>query len=125
MTNHIHLIARAKDDFQLSDIIRDYKKYTANALLKEMEKPTESRRDWILKRFEFSAVAHQRNSKYQLWTHENHAIELHSNKFIEQKLEYIHQNPVRAGLVEKAEEYLYSSAKNYGGLTCLLEIDYL
>ena len=125
MTNHIHLIARAKDNFQLSDIIRDYKKYTANALLKEMKKPTESRRDWILKRFEFSAVAHQRNSKYQLWTHENHAIELHSNKFIEQKLEYIHQNPVRAGLVEKAEEYLYSSAKNYGGLTCLLEIDYL
>ena len=125
MTNHIHLIARAKDNFQLSDIIRDYKKFTANALLKEMEKPTESRRDWILKRFEFSAVAHQRNSKYQLWTHENHAIELHSNKFIEQKLEYIHQNPVRAGIVEKAEEYLYSSAKNYGGLTCLLEIDYL
>ena len=46
-------------------------------------------------------------------THENHAVELHSAKFIKQKMDYIHQNPIRAGIVEKEEDYLYSSAKEY------------
>ena len=125
MTNHIHLIARAKENYRLSDIIRDYKKYTANQLLELIQQPTESRKDWMLKRFEFSASTQQRNSKYQIWTHENHAIELHSNEFIDQKLDYIHQNPVRAGIVEHAEDYLYSSARNYSGLSSMLEIDFL
>jgi REP element-mobilizing transposase RayT len=123
MTNHIHLIARAKDGFQLSDIIRDYKKWTANQLLEKIKEPTESRSDWMLKRFEFAASAHQRNSHYQIWTHENHAVELHSHEFMIQKLNYIHENPVRAGIVRNAEEYIYSSASNYSGLESVLEID--
>ena len=123
MTNHIHLIARAKEGFLLSDIIRDYKKYTANTLLTLIKEPTESRSDWMLKRFEFAAKRHKRNSEYQVWTHENHAIEIYSDKFLQQKLDYIHQNPVRAAIVESAEEYIYSSAKNYFCNKGLIEID--
>ena len=123
MTNHIHLIARAKEPYQLSDIIRDFKKFTANQLLPLLQLPQESRSDWMMKRFEFAARTHQRNSHYQLWTHENHAVELFTPAFTEQKLNYIHNNPVRAGIVDKPEDYVYSSARNYAGLKSVLEID--
>jgi hypothetical protein len=55
----------------------------------------------IMKRFEFAAREHQRNSHYQLWTLENHAVELLTPAFTQQKLDYIHNNLVRAGIVEK------------------------
>ena len=82
----------------------------------------ESRKDWMLNIFEFAAKQHKRNEKYQVWTHENHAEIVFSNKFIDQKIRYIHDNPVRAGIVVKAEDYLYSSARNYVGLPGLIEI---
>jgi len=59
---------------------------------------------------------------YQVWTHENHAVELYGNDFIQQKLEYIHNNPIRAGIVKNAEEYIYSSAGYYVGKESILEI---
>ncbi|MDD3079474.1 MAG: hypothetical protein PHH37_10275 [Paludibacter sp.] len=58
---------------------------------------------------------------YQLWQHNNHPIELWSNKVIDEKIDYIHQNPVEEGLVFKAEEYMYSSAIDYAGETGLLK----
>ena len=125
MTNHIHLIVRSKETHRLSDTIRDFKKFTANQLLAQIKEPTESRRDWILKRFEFAAKSHVRNSEYQVWTHENHAIELFSHSVTQQKLDYIHENPIRAGIVNKAEEYIYSSAANYAGLKGVIEVDLL
>lgn len=63
--------------------------------------------------FEFSAAHNTRASEHQVWTHENHAIELRSDKFFLQRLNYIHLNPVRAGLVREAEHYIYSSAADY------------
>lgn len=123
MSNHIHLMVRAKQE-NLPDVLRDFKKFTASRILKLIaESGTESRKDWMLKRFEFAAQRHVRNSTYQFWTHENHAVEIISNKFIDQKLNYIHENPVRAGWVEEAQEYLYSSARNYGGRVGLIDID--
>ena len=72
----------------------------------------------------FSHAAKRQNKKgdYQIWTHENHAIELYSNSFIQQKVEYIHNNPVRAGIVDNEDEYKYSSARIYSGNEGLLEI---
>jgi REP element-mobilizing transposase RayT len=125
MSNDIHLMVRSKEGFRLSDTVRDFKKFTAKNILEQLRSPTESRGDWILKRFEFAAKSHQRNSDFQVWTHENHAIELHSNDFIRQKLDYIHNNPVRAGIVELPEEYVYSSAKNYAGLKGKIEIEFV
>jgi len=77
----------------------------------------------MLKIFKDAAFKHKRNSEYQFWTHENHAEYIYSNKFIEQKIDYIHNNPVRAGIIEKPEEYRYSSAKDYAGEKGLLEIE--
>ncbi|MFC0876077.1 hypothetical protein ACE01N_05765 [Saccharicrinis sp. FJH2] len=77
----------------------------------------------MLNIFEFAAKKHKRNSKYQIWTHENHAELIYSNKFIDQKINYIHENPVRAGIVENEEDYLYSSAGILAGKKGALEVE--
>ncbi|PZF72464.1 REP-associated tyrosine transposase [Taibaiella soli] len=105
MSNHVHLILSSRNG-KLSDTIRDFKKYTANQILSTIEDSPESRREWMLHRFKWNAANHQRNSHYQVWTHENHAIEIRTKHFFEQKLNYIHQNPVRAGLVDFPEDYV-------------------
>lgn len=124
MSNHMHAIMSARNNI-LSALVRDFKRFTATHILKKISTISESRRDWMLKRFEFAARSHVRSSKYQFWTHENHAIVLDSMAFLEQKMAYIHENPIRAGWVEKAEDWLYSSERNYIGKDSILEIDLL
>ena len=70
----------------------------------EIESKTERRKDWMLNIFEFAAKKHKRNEKFQVWTHENHPELIYSDKFIFQKINYIHDNPVRAGIVENPED---------------------
>ncbi len=122
MSNHIHLLVKSEKE-ELSNILRDFKSYTSKKILEEIDTCNESRKEWMLKIFRDAAFKHKRNSEYQFWTHENHAEYIFSNKFIEQKLDYIHDNPVKAGIVEKPEEYRYSSAKDYAGEKGLLEIE--
>lgn len=124
MSNHIHLIANS-NDVKLSENIRDIKKFTSRKIIETMLSISESRKDWILNRFMFNATHHRANKVYQLWTHENHAMILYSNQFIKEKINYIHENPVRAGIVERPEDYLYSSARNYARLEAPLEIPLL
>src|SRR3972149_7425107 len=117
MTNHIHLIANSINE-DLSNTVRDLKKFTSRSIIEQIEKGIESRRECLpaeasaqagmLDRFMFVAQRHSKNKKYQLWTHENHAVHLYSHKFMREKLEYLHNNPVRAGIVEKPEDYFYS-----------------
>ena len=121
MSNHIHLIVRSETG-ELSNVLRDFKSDTSKLLLAEIESSGESRKEWILKIFKEAAFKHKRNSEYQFWTHENHAEILFSSKFIEQKIDYIHNNPIRAGIVEKPEEYKYSSAIDYADGKGLLDI---
>jgi REP element-mobilizing transposase RayT len=121
MSNHIHLLIRSECE-KLSDTIREFKSFTAKKMLEAIQTEEESRREWMLNLFEFSAKQHKRNEQYQIWTHENHAEIIYSNKFIDQKINYIHENPVRAGIVEHPEDYLYSSARNYAGLQGVLDV---
>jgi REP element-mobilizing transposase RayT len=123
MSNHIHLIAQSVG--RLSDNIRDIKKFTRIKLVQAIEEQPESRKDWILKIFKANGTLIKTNREYQVWTHENHAIILSTNEFIKSKVEYIHNNPVRAGFVEKPEDYLYSSARNYASLSAPIDIPIL
>lgn len=125
MSNHVHVIMRSKTG-KLSDTIRDLKKHTSKQILRlALTSNLESRRDWLKVVFEYHAKYNKRVGDMQLWTHENHAIELSKNDILDSKMQYIHANSVRAGLVENAEEYLYSSARNYAGLNGLTAIDYI
>lgn len=125
MSNHIHLIIQSENS-KLSDLIRDFKKFTAMTILNKIETEPESRADWMLKRFEFACKSHSRNEKYQFWQYGNHPEEIFSEKFFWSKLDYIHLNPVRAGIVSKASHYAYSSASNYfedSGIIAITKVD--
>lgn len=116
MTNHVHLIIRAIGENLLQDILRDYKKFTSKALIKEIqENPQESRKEWLLNQFKTP-------EGYRFWRSDNKPIELWSNKVIDQKIDYIHMNPVEEGLVFKPEDYVYSSAVDYAGYKGLLDV---
>jgi len=100
MTNHVHLIARAEEGNSLSDILRDYKKFISKAVLKAIsENQRESRKEWLLKLFET-------DEGNRFWRADNQPVELWSNAVIAQKLDYIHQNPIREGLVFRPEDYV-------------------
>jgi REP element-mobilizing transposase RayT len=114
MSNHIHMVVQAQNN-NLSDLIRDFKKFTARTILNEIQTAPESRREWMLERFKKATETHSRNKNYQFWQYGNHAEEVFSLKFLWSKLDYIHLNPVRAGIVEHATDYIYSSASNYSG----------
>jgi putative transposase len=115
MSNHIHLAVSAKHD-NLSDVLRDFKKHTSKEIIKAIsENAKESRKEWMLAVFTEHGKKNSRNSRYQFWRQDNQPKEMFSLKFITQKMDYMHNNPVDAGLVEKAEHYMYSSAKDYCG----------
>jgi REP element-mobilizing transposase RayT len=123
MSNHIHLIVQSKDG-KLSDLIRDFKKFTAKNILEAIQQNPESRREWMLERFQKATESHSRNKNFQFWQYGNHAEEVFTQQFLWDKLNYVHLNPVRAGLVEKGHYYLYSSASNYACGKGLLEIEF-
>ena len=123
MSNHLHLVCSIEPPLRMTDFLRDYKKFTAKAVLDEIQNSPESRRDWMLYRFEFAGKFDNRIQKYRFWQDKSHPIELITTEMIEQRINYIHENPVRTGLVVRAEDYLYSSARNYAGLSSIIEID--
>lgn len=122
MSNHVHAIVSSKLNYNLSDTIRDFKQYTSKQLVKLIKEIHESRREWMLNKFSYEAKRIKRAKNYVLWQPGYQAVQLESNKFIEQKLEYIHQNPVEAAIVFRAEDYVYSSASTYSGELGLLKI---
>ncbi len=120
MSNHIHLLAQSASG-DLSGIVRDFKSYTSKKFLEVIDENIESRSDWMKIVFEYHGK-YKNKQTYQIWTHENHPELVFSQTFIEQKTDYIHNNPVRSGIVEKPEDYIYSSARNYANLDYVLEV---
>lgn len=110
MTNHLHMIANAEKG-SLSNILRDFKTYTSKELVKLIaDNPNESRRDWMLSAFEWEGRKNPLNTNHQFWQNGNYPVLLYSPDVIQQKIDYIHNNPVVAGFVGSAHEYWYSSA---------------
>ncbi|MEO9869928.1 transposase [Ekhidna sp.] len=106
--------------------MRDFKKYTSVALIKQIQQNTqESRREWMLWMFRKLAEKSNKHQKHCFWQNEYHPIELADNQVMQHKLDYIHQNPVIEGLVDEAEHYLYSSARDYTGGKGLINIRFI
>jgi len=124
MSNHLHLLCRSKEPFKLSDTIQDFKKFTARKVLESIEKESiESRNQWILEYLRIRGESQSRITRYKFWKDGLHAIFLESSGFFEQKLHYIHYNPVEALIVEEPEEYLFSSARDYSGKKGLVKVE--
>jgi REP element-mobilizing transposase RayT len=120
MSNHLHMVANTEVGSSLSDIIRDFKKYTSREIIRAIHDEPESRRKWMLEVFSNAADQHSKTKFYKVWQDGNHAIELYNEQFTWTKINYIHQNPVRAGLVTHAEYWKYSSAGLYQEMESVL-----
>jgi REP element-mobilizing transposase RayT len=114
MSSHMHMIARAKEG-NLSDNIRDFKKFASAMLIKDFRTSTESRSGWMLDLFKAAGEKQKKKSSMQVWQYNNHAMEVFSPKFTLSKILFIYNNPVEVGLVGRAEDYLFSSAQDSSG----------
>ena len=105
MSNHIHLIWQPLFGFSPSDIQASFMKYTAQQLKRSLTKNNpQALADFKVNKYD---------REYQIWKREPLSIELISYDLFKQKLEYLHFNPVKAGLCENPEDYYYSSARFY------------
>jgi putative transposase len=119
MSSHVHLIA-ARTEGNLSDVLRDLKAHTARQLLKAItENEHESRRGWMMRLFSYYARPQRQNEQYMFWQKTTYPIALWTPAVIQQKVEYIHNNPVAAGLVTAPEHYPLSSACYFSPLQML------
>jgi len=123
MTSHVHLVFRsAKEEVKPEQLLGDFKRFTSNAIIKAIkENPRESRKEFLLNHFQKAGAMSSNNNNSQFWRHDNKPIELWSNKVIDEKINYTHQNPVEEGYVFRAEDYMYSSAIDYAGEKGLLD----
>jgi putative transposase len=99
MPSHVHLIIGRNSEPSLQSIVRDIKKYTSVKIIESIrDNQHESRRELFLWLFERAGSRNSNNTKYQFWHQHNHPIELSTNTIIDQRLNYLHNNPVEAGL---------------------------
>ncbi|MBM4066922.1 MAG: transposase [Planctomycetes bacterium] len=117
MDNHVHLIASANN---LSQIMKDFKSYTAREIIKTAQADD---RKWLLNQFEYYKKKYKTDSEYQVWQEGFHPQMIMEEDVFRQKVTYIHNNPVKRGLVEQAEHWVYSSARNYSTGEGCIEID--
>jgi len=113
MPSHVHMIIGSNNK-NMEDIVRDMKSYTSTSLKRMIrEHPQESRREWLLWMFERAGKKNGNNKEWQFWQQHNQPIQITTQKMYDDVLDYIHQNPVVSGFVFEAEQWIYSSAKNY------------
>jgi REP element-mobilizing transposase RayT len=114
MSNHVHLIISAKPGYLIGNILRDLKKFTCRQIIKAIqENPKESRKEWMIWMFERAGKRNSNNKEFQFWQQDNHPIELSNDLILQQRLSYLHENPVRGGIVYEPQDYIYSSGIDY------------
>ena len=116
LENHLHLVASAKN---LAKEIGDFKSFTARRIIDHL---TDRKVDVLLEQLRFWKNRHKVDRKYQLWQEGSHPQQILDDNMMLQKLEYIHMNPVKRGFVDEAEHWRYSSARNYHGMTGLIDV---
>ncbi|MGN6416813.1 MAG: transposase [Pseudobacter sp.] len=118
MSNHLHLLARNSDPGGLARIEKDFKRVTTNKILEVLDTETDLRKDWMLSRFEHCSQSLKRIEKFQVWqTCSNPSFIDFKDVFkLKEKVLHIHENPVRDAIVDRPEDYVFSSARDYAGL---------
>jgi REP element-mobilizing transposase RayT len=110
MSNHIHMVCR-RFNSDLTELLGRFKSFTSKQFIKEIEEDSnESRREWLLFLFKKYANMNKQYKGYHIWQYTNHPVLLYTNSVIDQKIDYIHNNPVKAGIVTDATSYFYSNA---------------
>ena len=115
MTNRFHLICSTTDEKGIGMVLRNIKSFTSMKLIDAIiNNPKESRKECMLGIFEKNGLESKNNHRFQFWQVGNHPILLDNdaNRF-DQRLLYLHENPVKAGFVTFPQEWKYSSAIDY------------
>ena len=110
MPNHIHVIVQLSEEYPLSDVMRDFKKFTARQIYRHFQAEGNTKVLEILRR-----EGERVKQEYRVWEDNYDARDVFSIKFLQQKMDYIHHNPCQPQwkLVETPEEYLWSTARFY------------
>jgi putative transposase len=116
MEHHLHLIASGPDP---GKTMKEFKSFTARKVIDFLKGHNSVP---LLEKLRRAKLRHKKESEYQLWQEGSHPEEIHNEKMLIQKIEYIHNNPVRRGYVDEPKHWRYSSARNYEGEKGLLEI---
>ena len=124
MPSHVHMIIGSRQD-KLEDIVRDMKKHTSSELKPAIKNhPQESRKEWIIWMMERAGKKNGNNKDWQFWQQHNKPLEIKGQEMFDKKLDYIRQNPVKAGSVTKEEDWKYSSARDFFGMKGLVKLSY-
>ena len=107
LDNHFHMIV--KDD-GLTDTMKSLKSFTAKNIIEQLRA---DKKMWLLNQLEYYKLNHKTTSIHQVWQESFHPKEITTDEILEQKLDYIHFNPVKRGLVTEPEHWRYSSAGYY------------
>ncbi|MFA6909274.1 MAG: transposase [Patescibacteria group bacterium] len=137
MPNHVHFMIRPYGEYSISEILRDFKKHTSKQIIQRLKQDKKINRSLFYSsrggriqnpaqgsycgiRNPASALWAQtlldqfyvntRKQEFQVWQANNWIKNIYSQEFFNQKVQYIHRNPVRAGYVKTPEEFPYSSA---------------
>ena len=118
LENHLHLIASSPD---LSKEMGDFKSYTARRIIDHLKA---CKAETMLKQLRYHMEFHKVGTQqFQLWQEGSHPQQIANKEMMEQKLEYIHYNPVKRGYVDDPVHWRYSSARNYAKMPGLIEIE--
>ncbi len=118
LDNHLHAILAAPD---LARVIMEFKRYTALKLIEQLER---EKCNWLLHQLAFAKARHKHASEHQFWQESSHAHALAGDAIMERTIAYIHNNPIKRGLVVGAEHWRYSSAHEWlVGTTPVMKCD--
>ncbi|EGV16547.1 REP-associated tyrosine transposase [Thiocapsa marina] len=116
LENHLHIVAQAPN---LPDVWRRFKSYSARTLIDLLEEQGARR---LLDRMGFTFKARRGDRAYQLWQEGSHPQCIEGETMLRQKLEYIHNNPVKRGFVDDPEHWCWSSARSYAGRAGVVDV---
>jgi REP-associated tyrosine transposase len=124
MNSHIHLLVKTREGNGPAYFERDFKKFTTPQLLKGIEMEMDPRRSWMMRHFEDFSISLKKIEKFNVW--QNCSSPLHIDcqhpRILFDHIGHIHDNPVRDGIVELPESYLFSSARDYAGMKGLVKV---
>ena len=116
MENHLHMVASGEN---LSKEIGNFKTYTARQSIDYYQR---NQLKWILCQLALEKLNSSVKREYQFWQEGSHPQRIVDEKMLQQKVDYIHNNPVHRGYVDVAEHWRYSSARNYAEMEGVLPI---
>ena len=116
LENHLHLVARAPE---LSTVMKNFKSYTARCIIDLLKEQHAEMLLWHLSNLK---LRHKTESDYQVWQEGNHPKQIQDDDMMEQKLIYMHNNPLKRGYVDDPVHWRNSSARNYAGLPGMSDV---